>query len=130
MAYTLHLSGQRWRPGAYDHVLMMLEADRLERRPHTRGMADARTDLADLDRLGVGYGLRRLGGTLTGMPDERSRHGPPPSPLLSTCSRVPRRRGRARARSLRRSSGDAGHRARPGPCCADWSTRGSSSEYR
>src|SRR5580698_5589954 len=98
MADVLELPGQRRREWLDNYVLMMLEANRLERRPHAGRVADAGPHLADLDRFGVGDGLLGLGGAATGMPDERSRHARPPCPSLSTCSQAKRCRCRARAR--------------------------------
>src|SRR5215204_357366 len=127
VAHSLDLTAQRRRILLHDDVLMVPEADCLQRLAHHGRLADATAHLLDA-HLALGRRLLLRGRTRTAraVPDECSRHGPPPCSSRATDSRSTRAPRHAHAPPAPPSLGSAAPPSPPAPCCADSSTRGSS----
>ncbi len=99
VAHLLELSAQRRGILLDHHVLMMLEADRLERAVQPPRVPDAAPDLPDAHLPRGQLVLAGLLWPLAGVPHERPRHvTPSPSTWPASGSRASRARRRARAR--------------------------------
>src|SRR6185369_8533564 len=77
--HLLELAGQAGRHLLHHDVLVMLEANGLERQPHAPRMADPAPNLLDAyGALGREFLLGRFLGTLARVPDECTRHATRP----------------------------------------------------